>query len=279
MFVTDPFGTFLPGALDRAVLRATRSLPNTWMGLRAAILLRRLTVAWRRGTRPIDTDVFGMRMRLYPRGNGCEKGALFTPQMYEVPEREFLSGEISRARRDGRRFRFVDVGANVGLFSFAVASLAGPEASILAIEPQPVVRDRLAYNLSLNPGADIRHIAVAVADRDADVELHIDERDLGGTRVGGRGTSVQTATVRARRLGDVLSEEGFDAPDVLKIDIEGLEDIVLSDFLADTSDERLPRAIIIDNSSTVWSLDVFGLLRDRGYAEAGRGHQNVFFRR
>ena len=40
---------------------------------------------------------WGMRMRLHPRRNGCEKVALFTPQMYEIPERTELFAEIDRS--------------------------------------------------------------------------------------------------------------------------------------------------------------------------------------
>jgi hypothetical protein len=46
----------------------------------------------------IDTTLWGMRLRLYPRRNGCEKNALFTPQMFDVMERHVLA-EASRAKR------------------------------------------------------------------------------------------------------------------------------------------------------------------------------------
>src|SRR5436853_6343203 len=37
-----PFGALRPGRLDRAVIAATSALPDTWAGLRLAILLRRI---------------------------------------------------------------------------------------------------------------------------------------------------------------------------------------------------------------------------------------------
>ena len=37
-----PFGALRPGRLDRAVSAATSALPDTWAGLRLAILLRRI---------------------------------------------------------------------------------------------------------------------------------------------------------------------------------------------------------------------------------------------
>jgi hypothetical protein len=56
-------------------------------------------------------------MRLHPRRNGCEKGALFTPQMYETGERKELFADIDKAKAASRPFIFIDIGANVGLFS------------------------------------------------------------------------------------------------------------------------------------------------------------------
>ncbi|MGC1939781.1 MAG: hypothetical protein WA697_16255, partial [Pseudolabrys sp.] len=38
---------------------------------------------------------WGMRLRLHPIDNGCEKNLLFTPQMYETTELAALSEEIS----------------------------------------------------------------------------------------------------------------------------------------------------------------------------------------
>src|SRR5262245_55776433 len=80
--MTGPvFGTLRPGGLDRAVIAATSALPDTWAGLRLAILLRRI-VTMRLARAPIpalDVERWGLAMRLHPLDNGCEKNLLFTP--------------------------------------------------------------------------------------------------------------------------------------------------------------------------------------------------------
>ena len=43
-----------------------------------------------------DTTLWGMRLRLYPRRNGCEKNALFTPQMFDTMERRVLADAVRR---------------------------------------------------------------------------------------------------------------------------------------------------------------------------------------
>src|SRR5919201_2733273 len=130
---TATFGALAPGPFDRAVIAVTSRLPNNWLGLRLAILLRRFVTA--RLAYPdeaLDVVRWGLRLRLHPRDNGCEKNLLFTPQMYEPTERAALAAEIDRAKADATLFVFIDIGANVGLFSFFVAARAGRNARILA---------------------------------------------------------------------------------------------------------------------------------------------------
>src|SRR5580700_4903880 len=123
---TPTFGALAPGWLDRTVMATTKPLPDNRAGLRLAIVLRRLVtmrLAYPDGA--LDVIRWGLRLRLHPRDNGCEKNLLFTPQMYEPAERAELAAEIDRAKADGSPFVFADIGANVGLFSFFVAARAG----------------------------------------------------------------------------------------------------------------------------------------------------------
>src|SRR4029078_12507177 len=92
-----------------------------------------------------DVTRWGLRLRLHPLRNGCEKGLLFTPQFYEAGEREELARRIAGVR--GRPFWFVDIGGNVGFFSLFVAASAGSDAQILAIEPERENLRRLRFNI------------------------------------------------------------------------------------------------------------------------------------
>lgn len=58
-----------------------------------------------------------------------------------------------------------DVGANVGLFSFAAAGLAGPGGAVLAIEPDPLLAGRLQAAAALHDQrAPVTVLAAAVSD-------------------------------------------------------------------------------------------------------------------
>jgi len=69
--MTEPYGARTPG--DRTVIAATSRLPDNWLGLRVAIGLRRLIIMRIPDDDGLDVVRWGLRMRLHPRRNGCEK--------------------------------------------------------------------------------------------------------------------------------------------------------------------------------------------------------------
>jgi FkbM family methyltransferase len=274
------FGARAPGWLDSMVIAATSRLPDNWLGLRFAIGLRRIVTMRLDDDNGVDVVRWGLRMRLHPLRNGCEKGVLFTPQMYEVPERMELFAEIDKARAEGRTFEFVDIGANVGLFSFLVASYAGSNANILAIEPEPENLGRLRFNISANPDIVIGVIPMALGDKEGTVTLEIDHRDKGGTRIRpllhDESTSVK---IECRPLLDVLRQNGVRRIDALKIDVEGAEDKVLAPFFEEAPKSLWPNLIIIEDARDLWHKDLFSILGDCGYAIAKRSKLNMMMRR
>jgi FkbM family methyltransferase len=275
----SPFGSHAPGRLDRAVLAVTSSLPANWLGLRLAILLRRIVTM--RARHAFDIELWGLRLRLHPLGNGCEKNALFTPQMYDVTERNVLAQAIDRRLAAGGSFTFVDVGANVGLYSLFVAARARSRARILALEPQPGIVDRLRFNLAANPGVEVEVLPLAVSDHEGRVTLRIDADDSGGTRIDREAAAGQaeTVSVPCRPLLAILNDAGVTAIDALKIDVEGVEDLVLVPFLRDAPSGLLPDVVLIEDTSGHWRTDVFALLARHGYTVFTRSRQNVALRR
>jgi FkbM family methyltransferase len=276
-----PYGTHPPRGLVRVMLALTRALPANWLGLRISMPLRRLAIN-ALGPRPVDVPLWGARARLYPAGNNCEKYALFTPQMLDVVERAALSAAIDQRMAAGGTFVFIDIGANVGLYSLFVAARAGEGARVLAIEPQPGILDRLRFNCASNPALAIEIVPMAVADREADIEFIVDGRDSGGSHLN-KGTdpaaSGDTLRVRARPLAAMLADAGMSRIDALKIDIEGAEDLALAPFLREAPAALLPALILIEDRPQDWGADLHALLRDRGYAARARNRHNVVFAR
>jgi FkbM family methyltransferase len=281
MTLMSPYGERAPGWLDNTVMAATGRLPNNWLGLRLAIGLRRIVTMRMEGDAGLDVVRWGLRMRLHPRRNGCEKGVLFTPQMFEVPERAELFAEIARAKAEGRRFMFVDIGANVGMFSMLVASYAGSAADILAFEPEPENLRRLRFNVAANPGLHVRIMPIALGAAPGRVTLEVGLSDRGGTRVRPPAANDQSGgpTVECRPLAAVLKEQNAVSIDALKIDVEGYEDEILNPFFKEADKSLWPRLIVIEDASDLWRSDLYSLLADCGYRVASRSKLNVMLRR
>ena len=277
------FGALKPGMFDRAILALTGRMPVSWLGLRLAILFRRaVTMRLDYPDGALDVQRWGMRMRLHPRDNGCEKNLLFTPQMYEPLELDALAAEIALANAERRAFVFVDIGANVGLFSLFVAAHAQPDARILAIEPEPGNLRRLTFNVAANPTAPVKIVPTALSDAAGDLVIELDRRDRGGSRtrkISPADAPAGVARVVSQTLLGLLAAENIAAVDALKIDVEGNEDVVLGPFF-DTAPAALwPRLVVIEDSRPGWKVDLIAMLLGRGYAVTTRSKQNFVLRR
>src|SRR5436189_6431842 len=83
----------------------------------------------------------GLKMRLFGDSELCH---LIYCRSFEVTERAFLNHFL----RPGDVF--VDVGANIGLFTLIAASCVGPKGKVVAFEPTTVTYTRLVENIRLN---------------------------------------------------------------------------------------------------------------------------------
>lgn len=255
----SPFGAFSAQPAVKRLIAATRALPRTWLGKRLGFVLRRIAIRLLNG-RPVDTQSLGANFRLHPYNNVCEKRILFAPHDFDEMERAFL------AERMGPNFVFLDIGANIGGYSLAVAALAGANARVVAMEPQPEIFDRLVYNIGANPFGTIKALAVAVADREGEITLFLDARNKGEASVkivnSESGARIRVAT---RTLLAIIEDEGFDHVDAIKLDVEGAEDLILQRFFADAPEALWPKAIIVERGESRWSMDLLGMLETNGY--------------
>jgi FkbM family methyltransferase len=270
-----PFGDFAPSGLTRWVIDRTRGLPEGWAGRRLALMLRRLAMKTLRGT-PLDLETCGVRMRLYPYKNVCERRILFTPQYFDAEEIRILTGRI----REG--FTFIDVGSNVGWYALSIAREAGAsvQTRILAVEPQPEIFDRLVYNIRQNPYGMIKAVDCAVADKTGELTLFLDPLNRGEASLKIVNSS-QTDAIRvpAVTLLDLLHRENLSQVDAVKLDVEGAEDLVLDPFFRDAPLSLHPSLFIVANVRERWQIDVSALLIRNGYRPILETKMNLVFER
>jgi len=119
---------------------------------------------------------------------------------------------------------FVDVGANIGVFTVPASRKVGRGGRVLAAEASPQVLPYLEKNVSLNHLQNVTLARCAISDQAADnaafYEAPIHKFGMGSLAAQFHGAPCQ---VRTRTLDEVLEEHHIDRVDVLKVDVEGHE--------------------------------------------------------
>jgi FkbM family methyltransferase len=116
---------------------------------------------------------------------------------------------------------FVDVGANLGVFSLRVAERF-PECQVIAFEPNPELATLLGHNARVRGLAekiDLRE--VALGERDVEARLTTVAGDSGLSSL--RSDGSEGIPVRVRRLATELTPAEWKRVAVMKIDVEGYE--------------------------------------------------------
>jgi FkbM family methyltransferase len=122
-----------------------------------------------------------------------------------------------------------DIGANVGLFAVAAAQKAGPDGSVLAIEPDLWLAALLQHTAAVQGrnAAPIHVMPVAVTNATGIGTLHIARRNRNSnhlsniaehSQAGGTRETLQVLCITLDWLLDLTSP-----PDLVKIDVEGSE--------------------------------------------------------
>lgn len=251
----------------------TRRMPNSWAGKRLAFAIRRIALIF------VDSDMieiktFGVDMALCPRGNVAEKRLLFTPQYFDVIERNYLLSAIKD------NFVFFDVGANIGGYSLFVASYSNPNSVIVAIEPQPGVKDRLRANCERNNLKQIRLIDSAVSDLPGTMPFYIHEKNAGESGLQfNEQPYKKSILVKVEPLLDIARNIGVQHIDALKIDVEGSEEPILTAFFNTAPESLFPHLLIIENGLDRWKTDLVSFICKYRYRVIEKTRLNLIMRR
>ncbi|NEC85120.1 FkbM family methyltransferase [Streptomyces sp. SID12501] len=133
----------------------------------------------------------------------------------------------------GRRLRagdtFVDVGANVGVFSVLASRLVGDKGRVVSIEASPAFHDVLLRQSALNDCRNIRALNAAVSDSHRTLTFILaSSRNMGANSiVPWDGPTESTFDIEARPLPELLEPEEIRNARVIKIDVEGAEGSVV----------------------------------------------------
>ncbi|MGB7160517.1 MAG: FkbM family methyltransferase, partial [Tepidisphaeraceae bacterium] len=122
-----------------------------------------------------------------------------------------------------------DVGANIGLYSAMAARRIGSAATVVAVEPGPDNCDFIRKTIALNGYTNVRVFQKAVGDRTGEAMLYLCSNNKADHRIYARGALGERKTVPVAivRLDDLIAEHALPLPDVMKVDIQGAEQLAI----------------------------------------------------
>ncbi len=165
----------------------------------------------------------GVKMRLYRDSDLCR---LIYRGRFEYSERKFLNAFL----RPGDTY--IDIGANIGLFSLIAAKLVGKTGKVYAFEPSGQTYQRLLENVNLNCFTHIDCYQLALSDQVSDLNMTTSLDGFDAWNSLGKptaGSDFATETVKATTWSLFAQENNLVGHvTMMKIDVEGWESYVLS---------------------------------------------------
>ncbi len=157
---------------------------------------------------------------------------------FEWSERQFLNSYLRP------RDIFVDIGANIGLFTLIASHRVGDNGKVYSFEPCLKTFQRLVRNVELNRINNVKYSQMALSDRPGQVQMNLslDGYDAWNSIVQPTaGRSFSTETVMAVTWDDFSHEHNLmGRVNLMKIDVEGWESHVLSGGIETFSRQDAP---------------------------------------
>lgn len=150
----------------------------------------------------LDSEEFQRELRCHP---------------HEAGEIEFLRSVL----RPG--MRVIEVGANRGVTSVAIAEAIGSEGHLHAFEPVPQFHEELRCNLVRNETRNVSTYRLALGDRSGQVSFYKHGEGSGVAPI----DHAAVLHVKATTIDDFMAGQSDDRVDFLNLDCEGSELLVL----------------------------------------------------
>lgn len=186
---------------------------------------------------------------------------------FEFKERRFLDAFLKPGDV------YIDIGANIGLFTLIAARCVGPQGHVHAIEPVAGTFRQLGENIALNHVSNVSLHQIAFSDNPGQAEIFVSLDGHAGLNSLARpsGEEFVTETVVLSRLDDFLAvKELTGHVAMIKLDVEGWEAHVLAGGRRTFSSPTAPVLQIeftseASQSAGISSVQLYQLLVEMGY--------------
>ena len=192
----------------------------------------------------LDIRVFNLTLRVYPDSHGASP-ALYFNGFPDYHEMRFITHFLKPGDA------FLDIGANVGLYTLLAASCVGENGFVEAFEPNPKALKRLRENILLNRLSRVRIHASAVGSESGMVQFVTLNEDCCSRIAAESELPSSTIKVPCVALDEVL----VGSYAMGKMDIEGAEPLAL----------KGAEHLLSQSNPPVWQLELAGYSKRYGY--------------
>ncbi|MEP3047005.1 MAG: FkbM family methyltransferase [Roseibium sp.] len=276
--IRPPFGTYaLPGILEQLRVSAS-SFPKNRLGRLAVSVARKICLL--SGRNPVDVEIYPtIRARVYPGSNRCEKRILAGPQFFDLPERRFLTEAVEVGDRS-ETFRFLDLGANVGMYSLWVIAETrriGRPVKVVAVEPDKITGARLRTNIAASDASDLIDVAsCGVGGKAGKARMIEDTNNRGGNHIDlVQSDDADDDVFVVATIPEICDAHGLKKLDALKIDVEGYDYDALDGLFKSKRFDLFPTWIQAEIGRDNQESELVRLCEANGYRSVTRTKLNI----
>ena len=170
----------------------------------------------------VNLNPWGVRLFLPARWHGAGTTMIFAVGAHYESELRYLHHFVTPG------MVVVDGGANCGIYTMAAAKLVGPSGRILSFEPGAEAFAALTKNIELNRLSNVCARRAALSDRKGKTRLYHFQPGPNSFSIGRPvNEAVESEEVATRTLDEIFREEKVDRVGLIKLDVEGAEELVL----------------------------------------------------
>ncbi len=129
----------------------------------------------------------------------------------------------------------LDIGANMGYYSYFMSKLSGKEGKVYAVEPVPLFANIWSKNMKKFAGEKLVLFPFALGERESQIEMGMPSVNgvihHGMTKVVTDGDSSFEKTFKAEMKNPDKLFSDIDRLDFIKVDVEGYESLVFANML------------------------------------------------
>jgi len=159
----------------------------------------------------------------------CLFGFAFQCDLSEhIQRRIFLFDYDSRAQKFIRENlkagdTFLDIGANVGFYTFLGASIVGETGRVIAIEPNPKTFEKMRKTIERNRLKNVLALNIGLGSSESEVELYYNSSIGNDSATMVAHGATESVKVKVLKLDEVVSQHNIETIAYVKIDVDGFE--------------------------------------------------------